>query len=53
MRKGLEEKGLSAMNFVFALIIDPLFGLVGGLIGYQVFKPKTVTLPPPPPVPQG
>jgi len=53
MRKGLEEKGLSAMNFVFALIIDPLFGLIGGLIGFQVFKPKTVVMPPPPPVPQG
>jgi hypothetical protein len=41
------------MNFVFALIIDPLFGLLGGLIGYQVFKPKTAVMPPPPRVPQG
>ena len=53
MRQGMEESGLSVMNFVFALIIDPLFGLIGGLIGYQVFKPKAVVMPPPPPVPQG
>ncbi|MBI4546492.1 MAG: hypothetical protein HY707_00820 [Ignavibacteriae bacterium] len=28
------------MNFFFALILDVLFGLLGGLIGYSVFKPK-------------
>lgn len=51
MRTSMEDGGFSFMNLVIALIIDPLFGLLGGLIGFQVFKSKTVTMPPPPPAP--
>jgi hypothetical protein len=31
------------------LIIHGLFGLLGGLIGFSIFKPKASPLPPPPP----
>lgn len=48
MREGMRDGGISVMSFVFSLIIDPLFGLIGGLIGFQVFKSKTVVMPPPP-----
>ncbi len=50
------EEGLGAgMGFfqiVITFIIDPLFGLIGGLIGYSVFKGKPVVpgAPLPPPV---
>ncbi len=38
--------------FVRALIVHPLFGLLGGLIGYAVFKPKGIpVVPPSPPQP--
>jgi hypothetical protein len=46
---GLEEGILQAdrigpvavlWSFITSLVIDPLFGLIGGLIGYAVFKPK-------------
>jgi hypothetical protein len=30
------------------LIIYPIFGLLGGLIGYSVYKPKAGTPPPAP-----
>ena len=45
------------IGFVTSLVIDPLFGLLGGLIGFNVFKPKAGTMPvqpppPPPPAPQ-
>ncbi len=38
------------MGIIFSLILDPLFGLLGGLIGYSVFKPKP-QFPPPPMMP--
>jgi len=39
-------------NLALSLFIDPLFGLLGGLIGYGVFKPKQgQQSPPPPPMP--
>ncbi len=40
------------LQIVITFVIDPLFGLIGGLIGYSVFKEKkTVPAgPPPPPV---
>lgn len=46
-------QGSVLMGFIFFvnLIIDPLFGLLGGLIGYAVFKPKTPPVMPPPPAP--
>jgi hypothetical protein len=31
-------------QFMYSIIIDPLFGLLGGLIGYSVYKPKPVTV---------
>ncbi len=52
---------ISFFHLVIALIIYPIFGLVGGLIGYSIFKPKgpmmnvppamptTPTVPPTPP----
>ena len=43
--------GWLIMNLFFGAIIDALFGLLGGLLGYAVFKPKVppapTTLPPP------
>jgi hypothetical protein len=36
------------VTFAKFIIIGPLFGLLGGLIGYAVFKPKPQTLAPPP-----
>ena len=35
-----------------AFMLHPLFGLLGGLIGYGIFKPKVVPVVPPPPPPQ-
>ena len=38
------------ISFFFGGIIYMIFGMLGGLIGYSVFKPKTlVAMPPPPP----
>jgi len=36
------------ITFVKSIIICPLFGLLGGLIGYAAFKPRPQTLTPPP-----
>ncbi len=47
----MSDKGLIGITFVFHLVIDPLFGLIGGLIGYAVFKSKTPQVMPPPPAP--
>jgi hypothetical protein len=44
---------LGFFQVVISFIINPLFGLIGGLIGYAVFKPKILPAPPPPPVQQG
>ena len=38
-------------NFFFAGIIYMIFGLLGGLIGYSVYKPKQFQVMPPPPAP--
>ena len=34
------------IGFFFTLIVDVIFGLVGGLIGYGIFKPKIQPMPP-------
>jgi hypothetical protein len=51
--ESLKDVGFSGvaiiMNFVQSIIIDPLFGLLGGLIGYAVFKPKPTIMNVPPP----
>jgi len=48
MEQGMMEGGLSPVSVVTSFIIDPLFGLIGGLIGYAIFKPKPATTPQPP-----
>lgn len=52
MEEGLMSAEISPLSVVMSFIIDPLFGLLGGLIGYALFKPKqqmTPMQPPPPP----
>jgi len=56
--QAIEEslKESASMLFVFIrffsnLVIDVIFGLLGGLIGYSLFKPKQQMMPPPPPSP--
>lgn len=36
------------LQFFFSLVLNMVFGLLGGLIGYGIFKPKTEPLPPMP-----
>jgi len=36
------------LEFGQRIVLDTLFGLLGGLIGYNVFKPKGKSTPPPP-----
>lgn len=43
--------GLSVFHFFISLVLDVIFGLLGGLIGYAVFKPKQAPVMPPPPAP--
>jgi hypothetical protein len=40
MERSLSEGGLSALAIFMALVLDTIFGLLGGLIGYAVYKPK-------------
>ena len=40
MEQSMMETGLSITSIVVSFIIYPLFGLLGGLIGYAMFKPK-------------
>ncbi|MGB2959426.1 MAG: hypothetical protein WBD30_11110 [Bacteroidota bacterium] len=42
MYEGMTKAELDPMTIVMSLIIDPLFGLLGGLIGYAVYNPKDV-----------
>ena len=37
------------LGLIVHLVLMPLFGLIGGLIGYSVFKPKGPVGPPPAP----
>lgn len=43
LEKSTEVVG--AMKLAGTLVVNPLFGLIGGLIGYAIFKPKTEPLP--------
>ena len=45
MEEGMREGGLSAVSVITSFVIYPLFGLLGGLIGYAIFKPKATTTP--------
>ena len=49
MEEGMKHSGLSLFTIFFSFIIDPLFGLLGGLIGYTVFKPKPLVMNTQPP----
>ncbi len=40
MEQGIREGDVSAFNLIIGFIIDVIFGLVGGLIGYTILKPK-------------
>ncbi len=61
MEQGFRESASASQFFISlgtSLIVDPLFGLLGGLLGYSIFKPKKppynpfpMTPPPPPPAP--
>jgi hypothetical protein len=43
----LELMKFTPLMVLRAFILHPLFGLIGGLIGYAVFKPKQIPLQPP------
>jgi hypothetical protein len=50
MYEGMTKPELDPTNIVLSFVIDPLFGLLGGLIGYAIYKPKAGTpaaTPPP------
>jgi ammonia channel protein AmtB len=40
IEQSLTQQGFSIINVVSSFIICPLFGLLGGLIGYGVFRPR-------------
>lgn len=40
IRQGIEEGPMTPFSIISSFIISPLFGLLGGLIGYAVFKTK-------------
>jgi hypothetical protein len=43
----LEYMKFTPLLVIRAFILHPLFGLIGGLIGYAVFKPKQILVQPP------
>jgi hypothetical protein len=45
MQDQMKDTALSAMAIIPPFIIDPLFGMIGGVIGYTVFKPKGPVVP--------
>jgi hypothetical protein len=50
MEESMQEgatAGAMLFQFFIALLVDTLFGLLGGLIGYSVFKSKQPVMPPP------
>jgi len=52
-QNSIRMAGFSILHFFMSLLIDVVFGLLGGLIGYAVFKPKApVVMPPPPSAPR-
>ena len=55
MEEKIREGGFSILQLVMSLVIDTVFGLLGGLIGFAIFKPKPQMLnvqPPAVPPPQ-
>jgi hypothetical protein len=47
LQEGLKSQALSALAIIPPFIIDPLFGLIGGLIGGSVYKSKGPAAQPP------
>lgn len=56
IESSMARGGLTILHLVSSLIIDTIFGLLGGLIGYAIWKPRPGQMappsymPPPPPV---
>jgi hypothetical protein len=46
MEQSMGQQGFSIIGVVFSFIICPLFGLLGGLIGYSVFRKKSAAKQP-------
>jgi hypothetical protein len=40
IEQSMAEQGFSIIGVVFNFILCPIFGLLGGLIGYAVFRQK-------------
>lgn len=53
MIRQAQEQGVTFFSFIgdllLALVIYPIFGMLGGLIGYAAYKPKPGMVHPPPP----
>jgi len=51
MEESIREGRVSPVQMIFGVIIDVIFGLLGGVIGYSVFKPKQQIMNIQPPAP--
>jgi len=51
MQEGMRNQAISPFALIIGFIIDPLFGLIGGVIGYSVFKSRMAPPATPNPVP--
>jgi len=40
IERSMSEGGLTFLNLIISLVVDVVFGLLGGLIGYAILKPK-------------
>ena len=51
MQTDILAEEVSALKLILGLVIDVIFGLLGGLIGYSILKPKQelMNVQPPPP----
>ena len=47
IESGMARGGFTILHLISSLVIDTIFGLLGGLIGYAIWKPKTLQMPPP------
>lgn len=46
MKEGMSQDTISPVSVLSSFVVSPLFGLIGGLIGYAVYKPKAEEKPP-------
>lgn len=51
MEAGIRSDEIPVLNLAIGFVFDILFGLIGGLIGYQIFKPKQQMMNVQPPQP--